>query len=208
MNAKTLSSRDRRAFLLGGLVMIAGAVWVLGVRPYYSLLREVSDHLAAERALLQREMGVLAGVDDYPLVLERGAQLLSRVGPSLFTGETSGVASAAFAQYLQESARVRRVFITRVDPDPTESVGADINALPLRVQGETDLEGLLTLLDHLEKGPKLVNVEELTIRNVARGGRTATSDMEILSFTFTARGYQLMEFDVPAPATTRDEVLP
>lgn len=192
MIATRLSARDRRALRLGAWLLAPALVWMLGGRPYLATLNEASARLAAERNLLGRELEVLAEVGQYPQALERGAEQLMKLAPRFFGGETSGIASAALARYVQSGARLSRVLLTRLEPGPADPVADGIIALPLHVQGETDLEGLLTLLHSLESEAKLVRIAELRIQDASRGGNDLDG-IEVLSFEFMVTGFQLQE---------------
>ena len=93
-------------------------------------------------------------------------------------------------RYLQEGAGTGPVLLTRLEPLPAEEEGNGLVGLPLRVEGETDLEGLLTVLHLLDAGSKLVRVENLRVH----GRRAVAVDgPEVLSFEFVARGFSLAQ---------------
>ncbi len=193
MKIPTLSARDRRALLLAASVLVPALFWALVAAPYLSAVERASDSMAAERELLRREVALLASAEQFPAALEEGAAQLLEVASRLFGGENPSVTSAALAQYLQTAARSARVLFTRLEPAPAEEAGTGVIALPLRVQGETDLEGLLTLLHSLETGEKLVRVENLRIQGLRTTTARAVDDSEVLSFEFTAAGFMLAE---------------
>ena len=191
MRVPSLSARDRRAALFGLPVLAAALFWTLAARPYLRALDEVSARLTAEQELLSREVGVLAVADRYPEAIERGTERLLQAASRLFGGGEPGVASANLARYLQEMARESPALLARLELASGEPAGTGLMALPLHVQGETDLEGLLTLLHSLESGPKLVRVEELRIQGVRSRGSSAANEPEVLSFDFRATGFML-----------------
>lgn len=199
MKLPTLSNRDRRALLLGGLVLGPALLWVLVAAPYLRAVTYASEKLIAERELLRREVELLATADEYPAALEAGAERLLEVATRLVGGENPAVASAAHAQYLQTVARDSRVLITRMEPITAEEAGTGVVALPLRVQGETDLEGLMMLLHSLEAGSKLVSVENLRIQGLRTAAAAGSADAEVLTFEFTSSGFMLVEPEVPLP---------
>lgn len=194
-----MSGRDRRALLLGSLLLIPGFFWILIARPYMRALDNVSVRLAAEQDLLARERSVLAAADRYPTEIERGAERLLEAASRLFGGASSGVASAHLARYLQELAQGGPALLTRLEPVAEEPAGTGLLALPLHVLGESDLEGLLTLLHSLESGPKLVRVDDLKIRGVRNATRTGAEEAEVLSFEFKATGFMLTEPEEKRP---------
>jgi len=190
VNLPRLSSRDRRALLLGAAVLASGVGWTAMVKPYIRAVREVSSTLAAERELLNRELRLLAAADQYPAEVEQAGARLLDVATRLFGGEKQAAASAGLIQYLQEGAGTGPALLTRLEPLPAEEEGNGLIGLPLSVEGETDLEGLLTVLHLLDAGPKLVRVENLRVQ----GRRAVAVDgPEVLSFVFVARGFSLAE---------------
>lgn len=201
MRMPALSARDRRALLLGSLLLIPGLFWILAARPYMRSLDDVSERLTAERDLLARESGVLAVADRYPGEIEGGAERLLEAASRLFGGASSGVASAHLARYLQEMAQGGPALLTRLEPVAEEPAGKGLLALPLHVRGETDLEGLLTLLHSLESGPKLVRVDDLKIRGVRNAQSPGSDEAEVLSFEFKATGYMLTEPEDDRPGS-------
>ena len=54
MKWSTMSSRDRRAVMIGTLVLAPGLLLIWGVRPYRAALSDARDQLATERATLAR----------------------------------------------------------------------------------------------------------------------------------------------------------
>jgi len=186
----TLGSRDRRALLLGGPVLLTGLCWMLVVSPYARAVREVSDRLTAERELLAREFGLLANAGAFQAAIDSGSARLIEAAPRLFGGESEAMAGAALARYLESGATESKAVLARLEPGPARVVGVGIKALPAHAQGETDLWGLLLLLYSLEAGQKMVRIEGLRIRS-QRGRAVRSQDYEALSFEFTVTGYML-----------------
>jgi len=195
MRIPKLSSRDRRALTIGAVVLVPALAWTLVVAPYLRSVEAASERLAAEREVLRREFELLAAADEYPAVLHEGAERLLRVAERLFGGENPAMAGAALAQYLQANGRESRVLLTRLEPVPAQEAGVGLITLPLRVQGESDLQGLLTLLHSLESGEKLVRVDNLRIQGL-RTALASGNGAEVLTFEFTAAGFMLVEPEV------------
>lgn len=189
-----LSARDRRALTLGTVAAAAFLVFNFGVRPGVAKVRQLSDTIAEERALLVRELELLAATRAYADGVEAGGERLLAAAPRLFGGDTDGLASAYLAQYVQEAAGSRRTLITRLDPGGSEPVGAGLESVSAVVHGESDLEGLLTLIYVLEGGEKLVQVSDLRIQT-ARIDPTVPPPMEVISFEMRVTGFQLLSFD-------------
>ncbi len=202
MTALGLTTRDRRAIRLGGAALLAGLCWVLVLAPYLRAVRETSDRLAAERDVLERERALLASTEQLRLAIDSGTARLMEAAPVLFGGANEAEASAALARYLQSGATASKALLARVEPGKSGDGGVGLVALPLRVQGETDLWGLLSLLHMLESGQKAVRIDELRIGD-GRGRSLRTGEYESLSFGFTVTGYM---FDA-APDTLATGVM-
>ncbi|MET0398232.1 MAG: GspMb/PilO family protein, partial [Longimicrobiaceae bacterium] len=144
-------------------------------------------------ALLAQERTLLAGARAYRGEFGAvGARFLAGI-PRLLPGATAAAAHAALARRVDRVAAEGSVLVTRLEPLAVRSPGHGYVALPLQVEGESDLEGLLGVLAALESGPTLVHLEALSVE---RRGRTGTG--EELAFRFTAVGFSLDE----APADT------
>lgn len=163
MRIPTLSPRDRRAALIGALLILPATAWTQGVMPYLRAVHDARAELRSERELLDRELQVLAGAGRYPAEFSAGADRLLAEVPRLMGGGDDGAASAALAGYLRGVAQAARVHLTRVEPASSADAGAGITALPLEVSGEGDLEGVMTMLHLLENGPRLVHVTGMTL---------------------------------------------
>ena len=189
----TLSARDRRALMLGALVLVPALTWGLAVRPYRDAVERASAKLAAERELLARERALLAAEEGYRAGFGASAERLVDTASRLFGGADPGAAAAALGEHLRRAAGESRVWLQEVEPLPPEVAGAGLVALPVRVRGESDLEGLLTLLQWLEAGPKLIRIDLLRIDVAASpvAGVPAAASWENLAFSFTARGFRL-----------------
>ncbi len=211
MKRPNLAPRDRRAIAWGGTILVPALAWTLVASPYLSALGEAKATLEQDRALLRREMELLAESAGYRRAFDDGAEKLLAAAPRLMGGDDDGAAGAAVAGYLRRLARMGGVHVTRLEPGPSRDAGGGVTALPVGVSGESDLEGLLTLLQMLEAGPKLVDVDELRIEasgNVAASAAPGTAyggqpfytpvgvpaeQPEVITFRFTATGFTLAQ---------------
>lgn len=219
MRMPALGPRDRRAVLIGAAVLAPAFAWTFAVAPYLAAVADAGDRLALERRLLRGELELLASASAYPEAFDAGAERLLAAAPRLMAGDDEGAAAAALAGYVRRLAQVGTANLTRVEPAAAYDAGGGVRALPVGVTGETDLEGLLTFLQLLESGPKLVHVQELRLEAAAApsaGGEAysaapafyapAAAPPEVITFRFTAVAFTLavppdsaaVEVDVPA----------
>ncbi|MFL5540133.1 MAG: type II secretion system protein GspM [Longimicrobiaceae bacterium] len=218
MRPVRITPRDRRTISLGAAVLVPALVWTFAVSPYLHARRSSREKLRDERGLLRRELVLLAEARSYPQTFADGARKLLAVAPRLTGGNDDAAADAAVAGYVRRLAQMGGANVTRVDPAPARDAGGGITALPVAVIGEADLEGVMTLLQMLETGPKLVRVDDLKIEAqdgpvtagasysptpffVAPGGGS-----EVIRFSFTATGYSIATGrPVPARGDSTEE---
>lgn len=195
-----LSDRDRRALRWGALVLAPALAWGLVVSPWLDAVRARGDRLEARRSLHRAELDLLASGEAFPEAVRTGARRLARATPRLLDSRGEGVAAAALTQYVEDRARAARVHLTETEPRPPRPSGADLTAIPLEVTGESDLRGILSLLEALEDGNgKLLRVEGLRVR-APRAGRGGGA--EALTFRVLVTGYMLSPGDEDAPGAS------
>ena len=189
---RRLSRRDRRAVLSGLLVLVPALLFHLIVQPFLGELSEMHGRIERERGLLQREQSLLAEVKAYPRRLQAAEAGLLTEAPRLFAGPDLVAASAALSNYLGGKAHSSRVFLQRSE---TGTPAAENGVAELRVELSAvgDLEGMLSFLQALESGPKLVTIPRLVIGRAERVNPSESNDEEVLSLTATVNGYALTE---------------
>ena len=195
-----LSPRDRRALRVGSALMAAALVWTLAVSPYLRASRDAATRLDERSGLLTRELRLVADAARLPAVAREGERRLTALTPRLLGGESAASASAALAAYVRDGARAGPLLLGEVKPLPVEPSGAGVNAVSLRVSGEGDLEGLLTLLRALESGTKLVHVDQLEIDAGPSAAHPGAKGPEVLTFQLTVKGFTLAPDTPRSPA--------
>lgn len=221
MRRLRLSPRDRRAVLAGALVLAPGLAWAFAARPYLDAVADARDRVHTGRALLAREQALLAEADSFPARFETGAGLLMAAAPRLLGGEDDGEAGAALAGYVRRLAGLSRTHLVRLEPSVTRDAGGGLTALPLEVSGEGDLEGILTLVELLETGPKLVHVQGLSLDGGASSATAAVpayspylgvvpeAQPQSLSFRLSLVGFSLTaEGAAPVASAADSSALP
>ena len=204
MKWSSLSRRDRRAALLGGAVTAAAVLARFVILPYMQAVEEARGALLRERELFTQERELLAGARAYREEFGvLGERFLAGI-PRLLPGGTAATAQAALARRVDRLAAEGPVLLTRLEPLPARPGRDGYVELPLQVEGESDLEGLLSLLAALESGPTLIHVETLAVE---RKGATAPGERadaaEVLAFRFAAAGFALDEAAPVAPGGAR-----
>ncbi len=191
MNAVRLSrlaSRDRRALVLGAVVLLPVLLFRGVVTPYARMHAALGERLRAQRELLARELTVLADVRRLPERRARVHGVLAADASLLFPGGDPFAATAELVGYVGDAARHSHLLVQELQSRSTAPVqGAEgLIQLQVEVRGQSDFEGTLRFLQALERGPRLVRVEALAVERLvaASGGRA-----EALSLRAAVSGY-------------------
>lgn len=193
MKAPRLTDRDRRALLLGALVLAPALSFTLGVRPYVATLTSARQALDAQRDLLRREIQLLRESEVYPEMAHRAERALRTETPRLFDAPDALSANGALAAYVRERAREHRVLIQQTESKSARPAGRGVLAVEIEIRAQSDLEGHLSFLHALENGPKLVRVEQIGVDPGSRFGFGGSRAQEVLSLSAVISGYALSE---------------
>jgi hypothetical protein len=194
-----LAPRDRRALALGAALLGAALGVRLVVLPYRDALADVRLRVERERDLLQRERTLLAEVKRYPERMPAAERALLAEAPRLFGGPDLATASATLVNYVSTTALRHRVFVQQSAsraPATVGGAGSGVARLQVDLRAVGDLEGILALMQDLERGPKLLTVETLTLgraERVSAGG--PPRDEEVLAMSATVSGYALGDIE-------------
>jgi hypothetical protein len=184
-----VKQRDRRALLIGGLVVL-GAVLMLRVVPT-GLRQALAAHaMLQERATLlahtRDEMASLPRLRDSAAVL---SQALIALAPQLLSGSTDAEAGADLSDRVNLIASRAPAKVERLEP-LKDSFG---NYRPGRVRVfaalETDVRGLVALLSAIERGDEVLHLDELHVVAPQPGG--VERGPEILKVEVTVSGWYI-----------------
>lgn len=197
MTRSALKPRDARALRTGLLVLAPLVAIKLMILPFMHALGGAREQLETERGLLSRELALLDDTKRYPAVLKAAEGRAKSEIPRLFRGADELTATAALSYYASEEARRSRVLVQQIDSRPAATAGGGLRRLEVSLRVQSDLEGVLSWLDALERGPRLVRVEQIAIE---RGASSATG--ESLDVSCTLVGYAApAEAQATLPAT-------
>jgi hypothetical protein len=190
MKWSTMSPKDRRAIILGAVIVLPALIFIWGVRPYRIAMAETRDQLDAARLALSREKAAVAAKPTAPGGQQFADSALIFVAPRLFEGRDDAIASAQLAAYLGTVARRSRVLMQDANTRPSTTSPEGIRTLRVEVRAESDIQGITTFLHSLEAGQKLVRVDRLEISRVPgledrNGFETLTISATIAGFAFT-----------------------
>ena len=166
-----MADRDRRAILIGLAIVGPAVLYVAAVRPYRAALTELRAQTAAQRGLLQRELGLLASANTMPAALNDARTQAFRAEARLIRAANQPLAEAQLTNYVEEQAGASRVLLqelrsvqlTRRDQAPE-----GLRLIRVSLTGESDLEGVVRFLHKLETGTTLISIKQLTLERVER----------------------------------------
>jgi hypothetical protein len=200
MKWSTMSTRDRRAVLLGTIFLLPWLVFIWGVRPYRNALDDAKDQLATERATLARERAAIAMAKKNPQLQHVADSAMRAMRPRLFEGKDDVMASAELASYLGEVAGQTRVWLQDASTRPSIAAADGVRTLRVDIRAESDLLGTLMFLQALERGDKLVRVDRL---DISRTRNIEGQEMETLTLTATVSGFAIGETTTTTAAPSK-----
>ena len=200
----TLNPRDRRAILMGLGILIPAAGYVLAWKPYRASLEDVRDRVIAEQELLNRELEVMETSGSLPQKIQQARAEADGHEEKLVRAASGVLAEAELTDFLESSAFRSRVLLEEIrggefgrgeEPPPGLSV------VRLHLRGESDLEGVLTFLDEIEKSHLLVRIRGLALEpEVARpvsdddgGGSRTAVPTGVVEFQLIVDGFARLE---------------
>lgn len=189
-----LSTRDRKALLWGGCLLCAVTAVRVAAVPTLSTAQDARMALQGEQALLDRELSLLREASLYPHQFEELAARLLEWTPALLPEGTPARIHAHLSEQAKHAAAGGPVMISGIESMPPVANEHGFIEHSVRMEGEGDLEGILTMLGTLEAGPLLLRVENLSLAS-----RRSSSDFsvdvagqpETLGFRFEAVGFEL-----------------
>jgi len=161
---RRLKPRERRVILGGASVSAAALVIVLGVLPFGRRWAAREDAYAASREQWVRLATLAASTDGLRRTLAEQQRAFAVDEARLVSGATPALAASSLQGLLQRYADESAVQLDRVDvagqPRPDRP---GLVAIPVQLQGQGDIYGLVDFLYRLERGEKLLVVDDLTL---------------------------------------------
>jgi len=186
---RRLKPRERRVILGGAIVSAVALVFVLGVLPLGRRWAVREAAYAASRGQWVRLATLAANTDRLRRALDEQKLAVAADQARLVSGATPALAASTLQGLLQRYADESAVQLDRVDvagqPRPDKPEGG-LLAIPVQLQGQGDIYGLVDFLYRLERGEKLLVIDDLTLNagfqlalsgpyGVGMGGRSMPS---------------------------------
>src|SRR5256712_3193294 len=170
---RRLKPRERRVIAGGAIVSAAALVIVLGVVPFAHQWAAREATYAASREQWMRLATLATSRDRLQHALDEQQRAFAADEARLVSGATPALAASMLQGLLQRYADESAVQLDRVDvagqPRPDKP---GLLAIPVQLQGQGDIYGLVDFLYRLERGEKLLVVDDLTLN--ARFARMPT----------------------------------
>ncbi len=203
MRWRSMNQRDRRAVVVGTLVLLPFLVFLWGVRPFRAALTDARDQLETERATLARERAALAMATRNPQLQHVADSVMRGMRPRLFEGKDDVMASSELAGYLGDVAQRSRVWLQDAGTRPAPPAVDGIRTLHVEIRAESDINGALLFLQNLENGEKLVRVDRI---DISRTRRSDQQDSETLSIVAMISGFAAADVSSSTAATAKPTV--
>jgi hypothetical protein len=204
MSEGKMSAKDRRAVVVGVSVIVAALLLVRGIPAYRGALTDTRDRLASERDALARERAAVTAASRNPQLQHLADSAMRAATPRLFEGRDDVMASAELVTYLSGLTRQNRVLLQDAQTRPATASPSGVRTLHVDIRAESDLRGILALLQALERGGKLVRIDRIDISRNPRG--MSDPGMEVLSLAASLSAFALPGDAAPAgdvhPAST------
>ena len=208
MNVGNLSASERRTVAIGAGILLAAGVFVWGVKPFTAALGAAKDRLRVERETLARERAAVAQARANPGLQHRADSVMALTTPRLFSGRDDVMASADLVAYLGDMSRRARVLLQDAATRPGSTTPSGVRTLRVDIRAESDLQGILTLLQLLERGDKLIRVERIDLSRLPNASDDDKSETLSLSATITGFALPAEPLGASAQGGARDATSP
>lgn len=199
MRRRRLRARDRRAIVIGLIVIAPAAAYRVGVEPWMSYRSGLHDALVAERDLYARELAAIRDTERWTEERTSFAASLDRARPWLLTATSDVAASGRLTRLVSEAGQGANILVQEVRAVETDAPSPTLGVASVAVRALGDLEGIARFLHALENGDRLLRVEELSLRPAGMND----GDLErgqIMAAGFVVTGYWSADAPTESPA--------
>lgn len=163
-----LRAQDRRALMLGAIVLLLVLGYAKIVRPLRADLAHDREVLREQQALLARERALIARAPSLPTARRNVEQILSTEQTRLFSGD-SVAATSELSGFVADVARATGVTLTSLEGRVPTGAGGIVR-IGADLRGEGSWRQVLTFMRVLESSSRLIEVTSIRIERGPRGG--------------------------------------
>ncbi len=182
---RRLSRREQLVVIAGGAVSAAALLLVFALLPIAGRWSEREARYAASRDQLVRLQTLVASQAQLRRALDDQQRVLGVSVGLLATGPTPALAASnlqALVQRYAEESRVQldRIFVAgEAKPD-----SQGLTSIPVQLQGQGDIYGLVDFLFRLQHGEKLLVIDDMSVT----AGLPHTDRRDFITWSVTMHG--------------------
>ena len=184
-----MTRRDRRAMVIGGVVVLGAVVMLRVVPATLRTVLEARTTLRERATLLARTRGEMASL---PTLRDSAAALshaLVALAPQLLSGSTEAEAGADLSERMSLIASRAPAKVEQLDPISDSLGSARLGRVRLHAALETDVRGLVAVLLAIETGDEVLHLDELHVQAPQLAG--VERGPEILKVEVTVSGWYI-----------------
>lgn len=164
MSRRRLRARDRRAIIVGLVVIAPVAAFRVGVEPWWAYRQGLREAFVAERDLYARELAAIRDAPGWSDQRTRFVASLDRARPWLLTAADPVAAGSRLTRLVSEAGQGADILVQEVRATEADTPAAPLASASVAVRALGDLEGIARFLHALENGETLLRVSELSLR--------------------------------------------
>jgi hypothetical protein len=157
-----LTQRDKRALVIGGIIMIAAVLYTFGISPLITGDGNGSDEIDAERRLLAKYRQTIAMEEEYQKAINERKEMGVDLSGRLISGSTPALAAAELSNLIRSFAEESNAHINRETVNPARETGSH-QKISLQLSITSDVIGLRDFLYMIQNDEKLLDVESLMV---------------------------------------------
>lgn len=197
---RRLSARDRRALLMGGLLVVLAIVLGRGVPLWLELLGGSRDEADQARRALADARAVIAAAPELrdSLVVRRARYL--NAAPAVIVGATPSAVASRLSAIVSAAATNAGIAMSSVMLRADTASSSAFGRPSVRGEARGDISGLTQFLLLIELGPPLLRVAELTVTQADPAGAGRAEELRI---AFVIEGMSLIDSITVRPERQR-----
>ena len=158
--------------------------------PYVRAVQNARAELAESAASLADEKAFIHTARLLPARIETAIEMERSQMPGVVDGATPAAAQARLAEIVDSTADTAHVTLDVLQPLPVRDGPAGITTIPLHIEAESDLHGILTMLASFETRPLILAIDNLVMerRNALQNDEPAAPEVIDVRFDVTGRG--------------------
>lgn len=181
-------ARERRTITIAFWVSIVALALAYVVVPFAQRVWARQAEIALRRAQVGRLTAYVTRHAEIETALTSRSSTLEAYGTRVLRGRSPSLVGAELQRMLQDYARTSRVSVSRLDvAGVADSTGGETLSMPATLSAVGDVYGLAQLLTHLQRGPFVIEVRDLSIAS------TSALRGDLLQLSLTARAPFVVE---------------